>query len=181
MAFKTYKGPFTSFKNPQKYVGNIDNVTYRSLWEKSVMVWLDENPNVKEWASEEIFFRYEHPVTGKSARYFPDFYVKMVDDVVRIIEVKPKKETEKPKEPKRKTKNYINEVATWLTNQEKWKEARYHCAKHDMTFEVWTEETLDQIGIMKQKSLKPLNENKKPKMKPVNKTRPKRPRPKRRS
>ena len=181
MAFKTYKGQFNKFKNPQKYVGNIENVTYRSLWERNVMVWLDENPNVKEWASEEIFFRYEHPVTGKSARYFPDFYVKMIDDVVRIIEVKPKKETVKPAEPKRKTKHYINEVTTWLTNQEKWKEARYHCERNNMTFEVWTEDTLDEIGIMKQKTLKPLNENKKPKMKPVNKTRPKRPRPKRRS
>lgn len=181
MAFKTYKGQFTQFKNPEKYVGNIETVTYRSLWERNVMIWLDENPNVKEWASEEIFFRYEHPVTGKSARYFPDFYVKMSDDVIRIIEVKPKKETEKPKEPKRKTKHYINEVATWLTNQEKWKEARYHCSQNNMTFEVWTEDTLDEIGIMKQSKVKPLNEAKKPKMKPVRKPRPKRPRPTRRS
>ena len=178
-----YSGKFQTFKNPQKYVGNIENVTFRSLWERNAMIWLDENPNVKEWASEEIFFRYDHPVTGKSSRYFPDFYVKMIDDTIRIIEIKPQKEVDKPKEPKRKTKGYINEVATWLTNQEKWKEAKYHCDKNGMTFEVWTEHTLDEMGI--QKTLKPLNEERKTKFKktttPKKITRSRRPRPQRRS
>ena len=176
-----YRGKFTLFQNPSKYVGNIDNVTYRSLWERNTMLWLDSNPNVKEWASEEIFFPYDHPVEGRRARYFPDFYVKMIDDTIRIIEIKPKKETEKPKEPKRKTKRYINEVATWLINQEKWKSARYHCDMNDMRFEVWTEDTLDEIGI--QKTLKPLNEEKKTKFKKTTtpKKRTTRPRPKRKS
>ena len=175
-----YKGKFTQFTNPQKYVGNIENVVYRSLWERNVMIWLDENPNVKEWASEEIFFRYDHPVTGKSARYFPDFYVKMIDGQIRIIEVKPKKQVDKPVQPKRKTKRYIEEVATWLTNQEKWKEAQYHCDKNNMTFEIWTEDTLDEMGIQKKITLsEKKNIAPKPKHKKV--TRPKRPRPKRRS
>lgn len=176
-----YKGKFTQFKNPEKYVGNIENVTYRSLWERNTMIWLDENPNVKEWASEEIFFPYDHPIQGRRARYFPDFYVKMIDNTIRIIEVKPKKETEKPAEPKRKTKKYINEVATWLVNNEKWKSARYHCVANDMQFEIWTEETLDEIGI--QKTLKPLNEAKSTKFKKVSKPikRTSRPRPKRKS
>lgn len=176
-----YKGKFTQFKNPGKYVGDIEKVTYRSLWERNTMIWLDENPNVKEWASEEMFFPYEHPVYGRRARYFPDFYVKMTDGTIRIIEVKPKKETVKPVQPKRKTKRYINEVATWLVNQEKWKEARYHCSQNNMTFEIWTEETLDEIGI--QKTIKPLTEEKKTKFKKTTRAKPKttRPRPKRRS
>ena len=176
-----YKGKFTQFKNPEKYVGNIENVTYRSLWERNTMIWLDGNPNVKEWASEEIFFPYEHPIEGRRAKYFPDFYVKMIDNTIRIIEVKPKKETERPVEPKRKTKRYINEVAAWLVNSEKWKSARYHCGANDMKFEIWTEETLDEIGI--QKTLKPLNETKSTKFKKVSKPikRSNRPRPTRKS
>ena len=178
-----YKGKFSSFTNPQKYVGDIEKVTYRSMWERNVMVWLDTNPNVKEWASEELFFRYEHPITGKSARYFPDFYVKMVDDVIRVIEVKPKKETVKPIEPQRKTKRYINEVATYLVNQEKWKEAKYYCSKSNMTFEIWTEDTLSEMGIMRTTKLPKMLAEKKTKFKKVGgtKVKPKRPRPKRKS
>lgn len=175
-----YKGKFNSFEHPEKYVGSIDKVTYRSWWERNVMVWLDQNPNVKEWASEELFFRYDNPVTGKSSRYFPDFYVKMVDDTIRIIEVKPKKETVKPVEPKRRTKRYINEVATYLINQEKWKEARFYCEKSNMNFEVWTEDTLTEMGIMKS-TKPPVLSEKKTKFKKTTTAKPKRPRPKRRS
>ena len=179
----SYKGKIDpkSLENPEKYVGDINNIIYRSLWERNVVYWLDKNPNVKEYASEEIFFPYEHPIKGRRARYFPDFYVKMIDDDIRIIEVKPKKETIKPVEPKRKTKGYINEVATWLINQEKWKSARYHCGANNMRFEIWTEETLDEIGI--QKTLKPLEEEKKTKFKKTSRPKPRatRPRPKRKS
>lgn len=180
-----YRGKFTNFKNPQKYLGNIENVTFRSLWERNVMIWLDENPNVKEWASEELFIRYEHPVTGKTAKYYPDFYVKMIDGTDRVIEVKPEKEVSRPAQPKRTSKKYVEQVATWMVNQEKWKAARRLCEKHEMTFEVWTENTLDEMGIQKKNAVVPLAEKKataasqKPKHKPIN--RPKRPRPKRRS
>lgn len=180
-----YKGKFTSFKNPSKYVGDIENVTFRSLWERNVMIWLDQNPNVKEWASEEFYLKYDNPITGKLSKYYPDFYVKMIDGTYRVIEVKPEKELSRPAEPKRKTKNYVNEVSTWLVNQEKWKTAKMFCEKHDMSFEIWTENTLDEIGIQKKNTTVPLAEKKaiastqKPKHKPVNRT--KRPRPVRRS
>lgn len=183
---QTYKGTInpTSLKHPEKYEGNLENITYRSMWERNVMYWLDENPNVAKWASEELFFFYDHPVTGKRSRYFPDFYVKMIDGVQRVIEVKPKKETTIPIKPSRQTKKYINEVATWMVNQEKWRTAESHCKKANLTFELWTEETLDQMGIMKSRKLKPLDEAKtrphkrmlRPKL-----TRPKRPRPSRKS
>ena len=176
---KTYKGVIKpdSLENPHKYQGDIENIIYRSMWERNVMYWLDSNPNVAEWASEELFFPYEHPITGKRAKYFPDFYVKMADGVIRILEIKPKKQTMKPEEPKRKTKNYINEVEAYVTNQEKWKAARFYCGRSNMQFEVWTEDTLTGMGIMKSPKLKPLNEKKKvirPRPKPPNRTRPKR-------
>ena len=157
---KTYKGKFTSFKNPEKYIGNIDNVTYRSMWEKNVMAWLDENPNVKEWSSEELYFPYDHPITGKRTKYYPDFYVKMIDGVIRIIEVKPQKEITKPEPPKRKTKQYAEAVATWIVNQEKWKTAKYYCDKNNTKFEVWSENTLTEMGIMRSNGMKKLNESK---------------------
>lgn len=177
-----YKGKFKNFTNPQKYVGEIDKVTYRSLWERNVMMWLDENPNVIEWASEEVAFPYEHPIYNRRARYFPDFYIKMKDGTTRIVEVKPKKETVKPDQGRKKTQKYISEVATWVVNNEKWIAARYYCAKNNMTFEIWTEDTLDEMGILKVNGPKPLNEGKRPKLKPVARgKKPTRPRPKRKS
>lgn len=159
---KTYQGKINpeALKNPQKYEGDITKIVYRSLWERNVMFWLDENPNVAKWASEEIHFPYENPVTGKRARYFPDFYVQMVDGKQRIIEVKPKRETSAPVQPSRKTKKYLNEVSTWVVNQEKWRNAEYYCKKVDMSFEIWTEETLNEMGIMKARKLRPLAEKK---------------------
>ena len=71
-----YKGKFSTFDNPQKYIGDTTNVTYRSLWERNVMRWLDSNPDVVEWVSEELFIPYEHPLIGGKAKYYPDFIVK---------------------------------------------------------------------------------------------------------
>lgn len=178
---KTYKGNIdpSTLKHPEKYDGNIENIVYRSLWERNVIYWLDENPNVESWASEELYFFYDHPVTGKRARYFPDFYVKMFDGLQRVIEVKPKKETTAPVTPKRKTKHYINEVATWMMNQEKWRAAEFYCKKASLQFEIWTEETLDEMGIMKKRTLKPLAERKAIPKSSFKKTT--RPRPKRKS
>ena len=173
-----YKGKFTTFQNPSKYVGDINNITYRSLWERNVMIWLDTNPEVEEWASEEIFFHYDNPVTGKRSKYYPDFYVKMKSGQIRIIEVKPKRETEKPAEPKRRSKQYINEVAVYVVNQQKWKAATEICVKNKMSFEVWTEETLTRLGIMKNFQARVPKEIKKTQ---APKSKPKRPRPTRKS
>ena len=70
-----YKGFFKP-KNRKKYLGNSSNIIYRSRWELRLMSWLDDNPNIVEWASEEFFIRYLSPVDNKYHRYFPDFWVK---------------------------------------------------------------------------------------------------------
>ena len=53
----SYSGKF-KVKNLSKYKGDFDNVIYRSLWERHVFKWCDENPNVKQWSSEEIIVPY---------------------------------------------------------------------------------------------------------------------------
>ena len=42
-----YSGKFI-IKNYKKYKGDFDNIIYRSLWEKSVFQWCDNNPSVKD-------------------------------------------------------------------------------------------------------------------------------------
>ena len=80
--------------NPKKYRGNPNQVIYRSLWERKLMVYCDHNDAVLEWGSEEVIIPYLSPWDGKLHRYFPDFYMKVrqSDETIKkfIIEVKPK-------------------------------------------------------------------------------------------
>jgi hypothetical protein len=140
-----YSGRFTP-KNPQKYVGDANNIIYRSSWECKVMSWLDRNDSIVSWASEELIIPYISPVDGRKHRYFPDFVVKVKtrDGLLKtmILEVKPKKQTQRPEQRKRVTKQYINEVTTWGVNQAKWKAATEFCLDRGWEFKLLTEEHL---------------------------------------
>ena len=142
----SYKGWFTP-KHRSKYKGDSENVVYRSSWELRVMKWLDENPNVIWWASEELIIRYKSPIDQKMHRYFPDFIVRLKQkngtESTVVIEIKPQKQTVKP-EQKRKTKRYLQEAATYAINQEKWRAADLFCKEHGWQFKVLTEK---DIGI----------------------------------
>jgi hypothetical protein len=142
-----YSGFFRP-KNPEKYVGDASNIVYRSSWEVKVMDWLDRNPDIISWASEELIVPYISPVDGKRHRYFPDFIVKLKtqDNKIKtlMIEVKPKKQTKPPEVKKRVTKQYINEVTTWGVNQAKWKAANEFCENRGWEFMIITE---DHLGL----------------------------------
>lgn len=79
-------------------------------------------------------------------RYFVDCWIKIKDkngDVLcKLIEIKPHKQTIQPKEPKKKTKRYLNEVKTWITNQSKWEAATRFCEEKNWEFMILTEKHL---------------------------------------
>ncbi len=141
----SYKGRFRP-KNSKKYKGDPTKVYYRSLWERRFMHYCDTTPSILEWNSEEIVIPYVSPLDNKVHRYFPDFYIKVrnVSGTVRreIIEVKPKRQCEPPKVPKRKTKKYLREVATYGVNQAKFKAAEEYCKNRKYNFRILTEEHL---------------------------------------
>jgi hypothetical protein len=147
MANQPYKGKFTNLKNPQKYQGDVSKITYRSLWERNAFRWLDENPEVRYWASEEFSIPYVHPIEGRRAKYFPDIYIEFTNGRVLIVEIKPDKQTRPPETPKRQTKKHINEVATYAINTEKWKVAQQLAHKNNIEFQIWTEHHLEKLGI----------------------------------
>ena len=66
--------------------------------------------------------------------------------------IKPKKQTVAPKNPKRKTKKYVNEVMTYVKNTSKWEAANQYANHKGWKFQVWTEETLKNLGIKLLKS-----------------------------
>lgn len=110
------------------------------------MVYCDNNEKIIEWGSEEVIIPYRSPLDKKVHRYFPDFYIKYVNkdkQVVReIIEVKPKKQLNPPKEPKRRTQRYLNEVTTYMVNQAKFKAAQEYCNDRKLGFRILTEDHL---------------------------------------
>ena len=133
-------------KNYKKYKGDPTKIVYRSLWERRFMVYCDNNDKIIEWGSEELIIPYRSPLDKKVHRYFPDFYIKYLNkegNVVReIIEVKPKKQLRPPKTPKRQTKRYLQECATFMVNQAKWKAAEEYCSDRKMKFRFLTEDHL---------------------------------------
>ena len=141
-----YKGRY-KIKNPDKYLGNPTNVIFRSLWERNTFRWCENNPKVRAWSSEEIVVPYKCKVDNKLHRYFVDLYVEMNNGQTILVEIKPKKETLPPKQPKRKTKKFLNEVITFSKNQDKWEAADQYAKHKGWKFQVWTEETLKNLGI----------------------------------
>lgn len=141
-----YKQGLFRPKNPKKYIGDAENIVYRSGWEKRVMEYLDDHPHITRWASEEIIIPYISPVDNRPHRYYPDFYVEAVgrDGGVKkmLLEVKPKAQALPPKPQSRKTKRYLSEVVTYGINQAKWHAAKDFCEDRGWEFKVITESEL---------------------------------------
>ncbi len=142
MAYKSRFNP----KNKSKYMGDISSIVCRSLWERRMCKYLDENKNIIRWGSEELVVPYYSPVDKKMHRYYPDFLVekKNPDNTVEtvMIEVKPKKQTELPERGKKQKRVYIKECLRYSINDAKWKAAREMCHKNGWRFVILTEEHL---------------------------------------
>lgn len=129
--------------NPQKYIGDISNITFRSSWELKFMQYLDTHPSIVNWSSEEIAIPYLNPITGKYHRYFPDFLIKKIDNTITLIEIKPEKQTKPPQKRGKKTeKKLLSEKVTYAINKSKWKSANIFCEKNGWKFLILTEKEL---------------------------------------
>ena len=140
-----YKGKYT-IKNTKKYLGDPTKVIYRSLWERQAFKWCESNPRVKKWNSEEIVVPYKCKTDNKLHRYYVDLLVELDNKDTILVEIKPKRETVPPK-GKRKTKRYIKEVTTYIKNTSKWQAATQYANHKGWKFQIWTEDTLTNLGI----------------------------------
>ena len=154
-----YSGRFKP-SNTDKYKGDPTKIVYRSHWEKLCFMWCDSNPKVKSWSSEEVVIPYVYDVDKKYHRYFVDLKI-VLESQTLLVEIKPDKETKIPTGQKR-TRRYIGESLTYVKNMNKWKAANEYAKDRGWEFQVWTEHTLQSMGIMK-KPLKPLKPLPKPK------------------
>lgn len=141
-----HKGKYT-LKNPEKYLGNPDKIEYRSSWERTAFNWIDRNPDIVKWVSEEVVIPYICATDGKRHRYFVDLYIETKSGERYLIEIKPDKQTKPPATPKRRTKRYLNEALTYAKNQSKWEAADQFAQRNGCKFVVWTEKTMKAMGI----------------------------------
>jgi len=141
-----YKGKYT-IKDKRKYMGDASKVVYRSLWERQAFRWCESNPRVKKWNSEEVVVPYKCKTDNKLHRYYVDLLIELDNKDVILVEIKPKNQTMPPKKGSRKTKRYINEVTTYIKNTSKWEAAQQYADHKGWKFQVWTEDTLTNLGI----------------------------------
>lgn len=135
MAYKTIYKPY----NKEKYVGDIDNIVCRSLWERTVCKFCDDHPSIIKWSSEEIPIPYFHPVDKKVKNYYPDFLIQFDQNgksKMWMLEIKPKKQTFLKENASK------NEKLTWITNLAKWEAAKKYCSNHGIEFKIMTEKEL---------------------------------------
>lgn len=143
---KYHKRKYTPI-HPEKYEGDPTGIIARSSWETKFFIWCDNNPAVVKWSSEELIIPYKCKTDDRWHRYFPDAKVKIRDAAgnikTYIVEIKPDKQTRPPETPKRKTRQYINEVLTWGKNESKWLAAIEYCKDRGYEFKILTEKHLN--------------------------------------
>ena len=115
-----------------------DKIIYRSSYEYKFITWLENSPKVKQWASECICIPYLF-VDGTTHRYYPDYFVEMVDGTKLVVEIKPYNQTQKP----------INEncwaAKEYTRNKCKWSAALEFCKNKGYKFQILTEKTINQL------------------------------------
>jgi len=139
MAYRTIFNP----KNPQKYAGDTSKIVCRSLWERNVCKFCDDQPNVLKWSTEEIAIPYTNPIDKKIHNYYPDFLIQfngVNGKQTWMVEVKPKKQTLLKENASKKEK------VTWIINNAKWHAAKKYCEKHNIVFQILTEKELFANG-----------------------------------
>jgi len=143
---KYFQGRFRP-KNPNKYLGDSENIIYRSSYEYRIMLYFDENPSVISWASEEFSIPYVSPLDKSWHRYFPDFIIKAKSKNGQtktiVIEVKPYAQTLPPNYGEKPSRRYLREIMTWGVNEAKWKAAKEFCLDRGWEFQIITEKDLN--------------------------------------
>ena len=137
-------------KNPEKYIGDIHNIIYRSSWEYRFCMYCDTNDAILKWSSEPVAIDYYNPLDKKEHKYNVDFYIKVLKEDQQtqdwIIEIKPDNQTKKPLYEGimtvAKLKSYNRNMQIWITNQAKFKAARDWAEKRDYRFGVIGEDFL---------------------------------------
>ena len=120
-------------KNPSKYVGDVNNIVFRSGWEFKFLTLCDINDSIVKYSSESVHIPYISPIDNKVHQYFIDMFIEIRCSDGKLakwlLEIKPDKYIKMPLPPKKRTKKslaaYEYHKKTTLINIEKFKSAKY--------------------------------------------------------
>ena len=127
----------TTCKKLFEQVSN-QRIIYRSSYELKFITWLENSNKVKQWGSECFYIPYLYK-DGTTHKYYPDYFVEMVDGTKLVIEIKPYNQTQKPiNDNCWAAKEYVKNVC-------KWKAAIEFCKNKGYIFKVLTEKTINQL------------------------------------
>lgn len=142
--FRGYKGKFKP-KNPDKYVGDLTKITYRSFLEYKVMQRMDSHPEIVLWASEEVAVPYKSPKDRKVHRYFPDIWFQKQNGEKWLVEIKPEIQCRPPKQGKtgKANKRFKRELITFAVNKAKWQAAQKLCEQQGWKWKILTDKEIN--------------------------------------
>jgi hypothetical protein len=148
-AGKVQQGYFRPAR-PEKYVGDVSTIVFRSSWEFKFLKWCDSSPTVIKYASEPVGIPYMSPLDKRGHTYYVDFYVVTKDNEGNeqgwLIEVKPNKYTKPPVAPTRmtdkQTANYVHSAKQYIVNRAKFEAAKEFAAVRGLKFGIITENFL---------------------------------------
>jgi len=141
---KYHSGKFVP-KHPEKYVGDVNAIVFRSGWERKFFIWCDSNPRILHWNSEEAVIPYVSEIDNRVHKYYMDAVIEyeLKDGSIErsLIEIKPFSQTQPPVKGKNMN-TYLYAVEQYTKNISKWKYAQEYCNKNNMKFQIITEREL---------------------------------------
>jgi hypothetical protein len=168
------KQGFYKVQHPEKYIGNPNLIIFRSSWEYSFSRWCDFSPSVVKWSSEPTTVQYadriskleeckkyglnpNDPKNWVMRNYHVDFWliIKKPDELLEkwVIEIKPSSKLKKPipphpDAPLKEHRKFNTEAKEYLLNESKWLAMNEYAKKNDAKFFIFTEQTLQKMGIL---------------------------------
>jgi hypothetical protein len=166
---KTQQGYYKP-EHPEKYVGDINLIIYRSSWELAFCKYCDYSPSIKRWSAEPISVPYynrvsnleenqklgldpNNPVNWKIKKYNIDFWIEQeVNNKLQkiFVEIKPKDKLKKPippdkNAPLKEQKQFVIKAKEYIVNEAKFAAIKAWAEKNNSLFYVFTEDTLKNI------------------------------------
>jgi hypothetical protein len=142
MAKKYPEPKIYKMTNPEKYVGDVNNIIARSNLERKFFRFFDMSEDITKFSSEEFFIPYYSPVDKKMHRYFVDVMFEVKNEKKFVAEIKPHSQISMPKKPKKQSRSFVNECLTYEVNKAKWTAAEKFCKENNMQFIILTEKNL---------------------------------------
>lgn len=167
-----YQQGFYNPRNPEKYIGDLSKIIFRSSYELKFMKYCDNFSSILKWSSEPIVIPYFNVIDEKMHNYNVDFYIRYINDENiekdYLIEIKPDFQKNKPNKPLKKDEyeyslslfesgkiknkpikeskssimKYNSELKTYIINQCKFNSAKNFAKERGYDFLILTESFL---------------------------------------